>query len=317
MKTFAWLLKREYWEHRGGFLWTPVWTCASILILTLMGIVATEVFRVQGHVQIGIGLDRIRSDMSAGDLVQAGQALDYAQVMLAAIPSIALFFVLFFYLLGALYDDRRDRSVLFWKSLPVSDSATVLSKAVTAMLVAPLIAFAAATLAYFAMLLVVTLWAAAHGINALPALAAAHPLGMAWRMLLTVPVDALWALPCIGWLLFWSSCVRSKPFLWAVLVPVIAITLNTWFGAMDLPHFGNAAMAANVGGRLLLGIAPGAAWRTQGFGHHGFHGGDIMEQLAPANVLGSLATAEMWIGVAVGAALIGAAIWFRRWRDDG
>ncbi|GAE49902.1 membrane protein [Xanthomonas arboricola pv. pruni str. MAFF 311562] len=51
-----------------------------------------------------------------------------------------LAFVVFFYSLGSLYDDRRDRSVLFWKSLPVSDVQTVLSKAAWALLLAPLIA---------------------------------------------------------------------------------------------------------------------------------------------------------------------------------
>ncbi|HEX7111365.1 MAG TPA: hypothetical protein VF216_02895, partial [Mizugakiibacter sp.] len=71
-----------------------------------------------------------------------------------------------------------------------------------------------------------------------------------------------------------------------------------------------------VGGRLLLGIVPGAAWQTQGFGHRGFHDDDVMQQLAPSHVLGTLATPELWIGVLVGAALIGGAIWFRRWRDD-
>ena len=38
MNTLPLLLKREYWEHRGGFLWTPVWMTASILILTVLGI---------------------------------------------------------------------------------------------------------------------------------------------------------------------------------------------------------------------------------------------------------------------------------------
>ncbi|MCE5233434.1 MAG: hypothetical protein ABFC67_02040 [Mizugakiibacter sp.] len=315
MKTFTWLLKREYWEHRGGFLWAPVWTTCAILILTVMGIVTTEVFRIRGNVQMFFNLGRLHSEMDAGDIARAGLTLDYGQLVLTSVLAVVLFFVLFFYLLGALYDDRRDRSVLFWKSLPISDTATVLSKTVTAMLMAPLIALAVATVGYLALLTLVTLWSALHGVNALPVIAAAHPLGMAWRLLLTVPVDALWALPCIGWLLFWSSSVRSKPFLWAVLVPVVAITLNAWFGAMGLPHIDSSTMTSNVG-RLLLGIAPGAAWQAQGFGHHGFHDGDIMEQLAPSNVLGTLATPEMWIGVAVGAALIGAAIWFRRWRDD-
>ena len=51
-------------------------------------------------------------------------------------------FVVFFYCLGSLYDERKDRSVLFWKSLPVSDRDTVLSKALSALVVAPTLAIA-------------------------------------------------------------------------------------------------------------------------------------------------------------------------------
>ena len=124
MNTLPLLLKREYWEHRGGFLWTPVWMTASILILTVLGILSAEAFHANAHVHMGFSLDELRDNISAHDWTEAGNALDMAQLVFGGLTSIGVFFVLFFYLLGALYDDRRDRSVLFWKSLPVTDTST-------------------------------------------------------------------------------------------------------------------------------------------------------------------------------------------------
>jgi len=323
MNTLPLLIKREYWEHRGGFLWTPVWITGVILVLTVLGMITAEVFRanLHTHVQIGISLDQLRDSISAQDFASAGNALDVVQLVFGAIPCVGLFFVLFFYLLGALYDDRRDRSVLFWKSLPVSDSATVASKAIAALLLAPLIAFAVSTIAYIAFLVVVSLWTALHGLNILPAIYASHPFGMFWRLLLTVPIDALWAMPTIGWLLFWSSFARSKPFLWAVMIPLLAIFANWWVGLLGGPNFGADLHLATVLGRLLLSVMPGSwingsldvAGRKAWFGAEG---GSLLESLAPGHLVGVLEGPNVWIGVVAGLALLAAAVWFRRRRIE-
>ena len=128
MNTFGWLVKREYWEHKGGFYWAPIWVSGVMLLLTLLGIVVAESAASRIQVNGGIPWREISERMSSGDFVHAGTGLDVAYVALAGLLCVVFFFVVFFYLLGALYDDRRDRSVLFWKSLPVSDTSTVLSK---------------------------------------------------------------------------------------------------------------------------------------------------------------------------------------------
>jgi ABC-2 type transport system permease protein len=313
MNKLALLLKREYWEHRGGFFWAPVWTCVTILVVTVFGILTAEVVGRRNSVHLGFSLDRLKSSLDANDMIQAGNALDMVQLMFGAVTCLVLFFVLFFYLLGALYDDRRDRSVLFWKSLPVSDGSTVLSKAIAAMLFAPLLSFVVATAAYLVFLLVVTLWTAAHGVNVLPAIAAAHPFGMFWRLLLTIPVDALWALPTVGWLLFWSAFARSKPFLWAVVLPLLAVFLNFWFGALGLPNFDNLVAIKDVAARLLLSVMPGGwlgddTWRAMQWR---FNDEDVMRNFDPARVYALLGTVNLWIGAVVGVALVAAATWMR------
>ena len=313
MNKLALLLKREYWEHRGGFFWAPVWTCVTILVVTVFGILTAEVVGRRNSVHLGFSLDKLKSSLDANDMIQAGNALDMVQLMFGAVTRLVLFFVLFFYLLGALYDDRRDRSVLFWKSLPVSDGSTVLSKAIAAMLFAPLLSFVVATAAYIVFLLVVTLWTAAHGVNVLPAIAAAHPFGMFWRLLLTIPVDALWALPTVGWLLFWSAFARSKPFLWAVVLPLLAVFLNFWFGALGLPNFDNLVAIKDVAARLLLSVMPGGwlgddTWRAMQWR---FNDDEVVRNFDPARVYALLGTANLWIGAAIGVALVAAATWMR------
>jgi ABC-2 type transport system permease protein len=322
MKTLPLLMKREYWEHRGGFLWAPVWMTAAILILSVLGIISAEVFRTNAHVHVGFSLDDLRGSISANDMIQAGNALDMAQLVFGGLTCISLFFVLFFYLLGALYDDRRDRSVLFWKSLPVTDTATVLSKALSAMLVAPLIAFAVSTVAYVVFLILVCIWAGAHGLNALPAVMAAHPLGMFWRLVLTIPISALWALPAIGWLLFWSAYVRSKPFLWAVMIPFLALIANWWLGKLGAPHFAGDLNLAAIVGRLLLSIMPISWMGAPGVGifgdrvKFGMDDNHVVSTFDPSRVYSLLGEPNLWIGVIAGLALLAAAVWFRQRRIE-
>jgi len=314
------LLKREYWEHRGGFYWAPIWVSGIMLLLTVLGIIAAEGASSRFEIRSGIHWDELAAHLSKGDFVHAGMGLDVAYVALAGLLCVVLFFVLFFYLLGALYDDRRDRSVLFWKSLPVSDTATVLSKVAAAVLLAPLISFLVATVAYVALLVVVGIWTLFHGLNPLPAIAASHTLGLFWRMLLTLPVDALLALPTVGWLLFWSAYARSKPFLWAVLVPLFAFIANSWIGMMGLPSISRRFMLEELIGRLLFGIFPGQ-WlndKNPAFidPEHAFERGNMLSLLDPSNVYGLLATPGIWIGAAAGIAMIAAAVWLRRSRIE-
>lgn len=321
MTTFGWLVKREYWESRRGFLWAPFWAAAAIIIITILGIIAGEVMRMRtgfGSANMGIGLNNILHSASAQDMGELVKALDMTMLLFGFVTAVVLSFVIFFYLLGALYDDRRDRSILFWKSLPLSDSATVLSKVVAAVILAPLIAVGVVLAGYIVAQIVISIWLLAHGVN---------PLGMVWahagpysvwfHLLVMVGVNAVWALPTVGWLLLWSAAVRSKPFLWAIIIPVIAGILNFWVGMLGLPHMSHEFYWGQVAGRLLLSVVPGSwiAPNAHNFGMN-FHDPSDLAQISFGAMGNAFTLPQMWIGAAVGVVLIAVAIWFRRWRDE-
>lgn len=320
LNNVFWLVKREFWEHRGGFFWAPVITGGVFLLLNIMGIITAEVIGARHGIRIGAsgGLQRVIADMNAGDLSKVGLALDVAMYSAMGLIAVVLGFMVLFYCLGALYDERRDRSVLFWKSLPVSDRDTVLSKVVSATLVAPAIAIVVGIVVGMLQLLIVTVVLSFHGVHVWQLLTLAHPFRVTANLLGSIPLYLLWALPSVGWLLLCSAWARSKPFLWAVALPVVTGVLVSWFGIMGLFNLPTGWFWANVVQRLLLSVFPGASILAGAHGINVGHAGtdprlDFMDLSQTYQLLGA---PDVWIGVVVGAGLIAGAIWFRRWRDD-
>ncbi|GAB1407595.1 ABC transporter permease [Thermomonas brevis] len=313
-----WLLRREFWEHKGGFLWAPVWAGGISLLLTLMALIFGEVAaRRSGGISInGLDLRQLTDNMSPAEMARFSDAATMSLASAALWPLIVLGFVVFFYCLGTLYDERKDRSVLFWKSLPVSDRDTVLSKLASALLVAPAIAVAVGAACMVAFLLMVSVFAGLHGVNPLQFLQPGRLLANIGLLLAMVPVYALWALPTAGWLMLCSAAARSKPFLWAIMIPVFTGIFITWFDVMNLFQLESGWFWKNIVARGLLSVFPGT-WV------------DVMDMAAltrgdmPGHLdllrssYGVFATPQMWIGAAAGIAMILAAIRLRRWRDEG
>jgi len=323
MKTPAlnemyWLVKREFWEHRGGFLWAPVITGGVFLLLNLMGVIAGEVFGAQHgiHSLFNARIHILDHALSADEAARAGMLMDMVMYSTTFIISIVLGFVVFFYCLGALYDDRRDRSLLFWKSLPLSDSATVFSKVVAGTLLAPVIAVVCGVVTGIAMLLMYVTTLSFHGVGAWHLLAYAHPFRVVANLVGTIPLYALWALPATGWLLVCSAWARSKPFLWAAVLPIAVGMMLGWFNLMGAPVMGNNWYWSDVCGRILLSVFPGSwlgAGNYQAVSSDAVHGLDALNLGTAYSVMG---TPGFWIGAVAGLALLVGTIWLRRWRDD-
>ncbi|WP_298575257.1 hypothetical protein [uncultured Luteimonas sp.] len=331
-RRFGWLLRREFWEHKGGFLWAPLVAGAISLLLSAMGIViamvaARDSMPEDGTISLGdseiqlngLDLGMLTSQLGHEELARLGDGLDLTLMLASGWPFIVLAFVMFFYCLGALYDERKDRSVLFWKSLPLSDSSTVLSKVVSAVVVAPLLATIAAILTMFGFLALISLVVLFYGGNPVSLLwGPASPALISLQYIAAIPLYALWAMPTIGWLLLCSSWARSKPFLWAIMIPLFAGIFVAWleflgvFEDVTWPFFRNIVL------RALTSIFPMTFMDLEYLKGVNFDvPGAARNLMNPMGVYRNLASLDLWGGVVAGVAMIFAAIRLRRWRDEG
>jgi ABC-2 type transport system permease protein len=323
-----WLLRREFWEHKGGFVWAPL-VAALIMVVLVGGVVGYGIASGKMHGDsISIQVDgeevhntAIAKVVTVEKRAQMASLAANNYIAVGAPIFIVLPIVAFFYCLAALYDDRRDRSILFWKSLPISDADTVLSKLVTVLVVAPLITIGVATAAALAILLFAGIATSYHGVSLFGAvltnvnfyLAPLYLVGM-------LPVYILWALPTAGWLMLVSSWAKSKVFLWAVGVPLIAAVLLKWLDFLLGMTAGVTIHADwiinNVLETILLGLIPGT-WFMNAGGELPIptHSGvDMLTMLGYS--WSTLAKPALWAGVVAGVAMIVAAIRLRRWRDE-
>lgn len=313
--SFAWLLKREFWEYRGAFFWSQVITGGIAVFFAALGVVI-GVISARNHGLSGssAGIDDMRE--YARTLGAVGDGLLLGGI---AIASVVLAFVVFTYSIGCLYNDRQDRSVLFWKSLPVSDTRTVLAKVAWALLLAPLIALAIGLLVGITLWLIAMLGVAAAGAPNPWAMAThSHPFRLLGLMLATVPMSLLWSLPTIGWLMFCSAWARSKPFLWAVLLPLLACVMISILAAMPGVRLPLGWVWYIVAYRGLLSVWPGT-WSPRGLQGSSINSDDfhtpgdvinwVLQHNNPSLVYGN---PDIWIGAAAGIAFIAAAIYLRR-----
>ena len=229
-----------------------MWENRSIYFAPLI-VAAVQLF---GFAISTIGLaERRRALLLLDDPAKQRIAIEAPYDLAAMMMLFTVFIVGVFYCLDALHGERRDRSILFWKSLPVSDLTTVLSKAIIPLAVLPVIAFALTVCVQVGMVLITSANLLMHGMS--PATTWAHfPIFQNWLILLYGLIAiALWHAPIYGWLLLVSGWVRRATFLWAVLPFIVIqifekITFNTSYIASILKH-------------RLMGFAPHA------FGFHG------------------------------------------------
>src|SRR6266542_1067003 len=206
-QSFYWSMRRELWENRSIYV-APL----IVAVVALFGFLVSTIGMPERR-QGALLLD------PANQRAVIGAPYDVAAMMLI----FTAFIVGVFYCLDALHSERRDRSILFWKSLPVSDLTTVLSKATIPLVVLPMIIFAIVVCVQLVMLLMSTAVLLMSGLG-VATLWTPLPLFQMSLVLLyhLVTVHALWPAPIYAWLLLVSGWARRAAFLWAVL-PLLAI----------------------------------------------------------------------------------------------
>lgn len=319
MNTFPTLLKREFWEHKGGMLWAPV--VVGSLMLGAAGISAAIGLAAKDG-DMRVNGERIVADgqlLTTETQQQIADGLSFAIIPSLAPLAAVLAFVVLFYALGSLYDDRRDRSVLFWKSMPVSNTATVLSKLASMALVTPLITALVGIVVGSVIAIVAASTLAVFGANVLPELLTTSEFYLApLAVLAVIPVYALWVLPSIAWCMAVSAWAKRAPFLWAVGTPVLAGILLSWQQAMFDRDLGAEWFWEHIVGRLFGSFLPGMWFAFS-------DNWERVDDFQPAEQsvfelvsmsYASLTSPSLWIGLAAAAALVAVAIRLRRWRED-
>ena len=303
------LIRREYWENKGAFRTTPLVIGGIYIAFLLMSIFTTAHFDNEMYTfreAIRMLAEQTPEFRSVhGSEVMLGSSLFF---------TVVLAFVVFFYLLGALYDDRKDRSILFWKSLPASDTLTIASKLLSAMVLAPLIFWVIIVITQIIMAGIASLMVLSVGENPWTLfLSVVNPF-KAWALLLVSYLAAsIWFLPMYGGLLLVSSFAPRIPLLFAVLPPVVFAILQVWITFLETFTF-NASLFGLIGewvanspailtaqvhdgqGTLALGMP-----LTKDFDH----------AVTVANILDRLFSLQMAGGLAVAAVFLAGALWLR------
>ena len=310
------LLKREFWENKGAFRTTPIVIGGLYVLGALMAVFTTA------HIdnELYTFKETMRLAAQQPEALRA-DVLFHVLLGSSAFFTIVMWFVIFFYLLGALYDDRKDRSILFWKSLPASDTLTMASKLIAAMVIAPLAFLAVLIITHIVIALIASIMILSVDQNPWTLfLSISQPL-KAWGLIgFSYLANSIWALPMFGWLLLVSAFSPRVPLLFAVLPPLVLSGLQIWIGFLRTFTFDNnlwgiigrwianspAILTVQMNDRdpmdaIALGVAIG-----ERFDH----------SVTIANMLDRLFSVYNLVGLMLAAVFLAGALWFRRRATD-
>ncbi|HYW37945.1 MAG TPA: ABC transporter permease [Terriglobales bacterium] len=277
-----WSVRRELWENRSIYL-APL-AAAALFVLGF----AISVVRLPGQMRAAAALDPIHQR----------EAIAMPFDIVAGLLMITAMIVGAFYCLDALYGERRDRSTLFWKSLPVSDLTTVLAKTSIPLVILPLVTFAITAVTQFIMLMVSSAVLVGSGQSVATLWSQLSFFRMSLLLLYhLVTVHALWPAPLYAWLLLVSAWARRAPFVWAFLPPLAICYLEKI--AFNTAHF-LALLQHRLEGSGMEALIVSGTFPM-----------DPMTQLTPGRFLSA---PGLWIGLAVTAAFLAAAVRLRRYR---
>jgi len=277
LRLFCWSVRRELWENRYLYL-APLAIAALILVGFALGL---------AHLP-----EKLRA-AAALDPTKLHGTINQPYLFAALLLMVVSLLMGMFYCLDALYGERRDRSILFWKSLPVSDLTTVLSKAAIPFFVIPLGTWALTVVTQAIMLLLASSRLLGTELSTWSHISFGQD---SWILLYHLVIGhAFWYAPFWGWLLLCSAWSRRAPYLWATL-PLLAVGLVEKI-AFNTTHFGQWLLYRFMGSPS--GMPPGHEPAT------------TMAAMTPP-LAAFLASPGFWFGLALAAAFLAIAVRLRR-----
>ena len=297
------LIRRELWEHRSLYV-VPAVLGMLIVLLEITGQTAISAFGK--HIDTAI--------LGATNIGENERAAIISALMsvVSGLFIFVMWLLILFYSVDALYAERKDRSILFWRSLPVTDAETVLSKLATAVVVIPLITLAFIAATHVLVLIVTSIWVGSRGASAWHLIWEAAPLVDNWGATLVILMAVtIWLSPFVGWFLLVSAYTKRAPILMSLLpIAVLPLLERIFFSSNILIDvlFTRSAKIPIYNRDELKGLFDDEMFRS--IGNEG------VSLISMLNVGKFLSSASMWGGLLVCGLLTTAAIYVRRFRDD-
>jgi ABC-2 type transport system permease protein len=299
------LLKRELWEHRSIYV-TPLVIALVVSIMSVTGHVAISAF--DQVVDIAI--------VGASNLSEAerSSAITVLMVSVSVIFVLAMWILTIFYTLDSLYAERKDKSILFWRSIPVTDAETIVSKLITALIIIPLVTFVVLAATHLVVLAITSIWVSIRGGSAGFLIWQAAPFAANWTaILIFLLAMPLWLSPFIGWFLLVSAYTKRSPLLVAFLPIMLLPMLERIFVGTKM--FTEAIFVRSGKIPLFRGVDSIAPWIDDGNELHSL-GRKGISLLSLVDLSGFLASPGLWLGLIVCGLFSAAAIYVRRFRDE-
>lgn len=301
------LIKREVWEHRSIWI-TPA---AVAFVVTFIAVAMVIMVAAFGEA-VNPEIEKL-ADATLPEAVRRA-ALAVLLVGNTSVFLLAMWFLMIFYCLDSLYAERKDKSILFWRSLPITDAETVVSKLLTAIVAIPVATMAAVIVSHLLNLIIMSVWLASAGANPFRFIWGAVPLFDTWAAvfiyLLAVPI---WFAPLLGWFLFISAWAKRGPLLRAVL-PIAILPI------LEYIIFRSWNLGIAIVNRLRFEAIPifDVSDFASRFDEDNLH--SVLEQdvslISLLDVGKFLTSADVWAGLVVCGLFVTAAIYMRRYRDD-
>jgi ABC-2 type transport system permease protein len=318
MNNLMWLIKREYWENKNLYLKAPaiigvlmlLFVC-GVLLVTMhhtINVKFVDIGKLTGETVAVLKLNMVSRSEGIADPIIHMYYLGFISVLL-----LICIVASYSYLGSALLSDRMDKSILFWKSLPISDTATVVSKLAFPLVIGPLITIVFAEIVFLCLILLSGIAGWFYDIPIFTIYAKNWEIFLQpLKMLALLPVYILWALPCVAWILMVSAWAKSRALVWALGVPLLIMTAIPFLvKQLGIDH------------QVLL-------WGTEIFTHLIF-GLFPFEWIMPAAIemktpqqisdlwlygLKTLSGWKIWVGAALGVLMLYATVQLRRYRTE-
>lgn len=288
MGRFLTLIKRELWEHAN--LWRVPTILLVLTVLANLGFSGAASW-------LGLAPPEISSGIIGGTLGSLGSIIFFV-----------FSFLVLFYLVDCLYTERKDKSILFWRSLPISDTQAVLAKLCVAAVVIPLIIWLTIIAAQICTLFIQSVAGGGRSTELFSMVdLGAHWINLMFILVLTV----LWTLPLLSWFLFCSSWSKRTPFVAALTIPIVFMLLDRIFSF-------NIGLGGMIAERIPFGLGLLGSGNEKGvlFGLRAIVSSQYNE-VELSQFARFFQQMKLWAGLTVAGLFTAATIWIRRWRDDG